>query len=117
MWDGHNYAVNVVETLGLADQGGLVRAGLGATFMAPSEAKQLPDEVVFRSLDGPAPESRLVLGWRKDASPDPALGAFLVVAGAAVVPTGDGAIVDGIDRGARSEFDVGVIFIAIVKSN
>lgn len=62
---------------------GLVRAGLGATFMAPSEAKQLPDEVVFRSLDGPAPESRLVLGWRKDAAPDPALGAFLVVAGAA----------------------------------
>lgn len=62
---------------------GLVRAGLGATFMAPSEAKQLPDEVVFRSLDGPAPESRLVLGWRKDAPPDPALGAFLVVAGAA----------------------------------
>ncbi len=61
---------------------GLVRAGLGATFMAPSEAKQLPDEVVFRSLDGPAPESRLVLGWRKDAAPDPALGAFLVVAGA-----------------------------------
>ncbi len=62
---------------------GLVRAGLGATFMAPSEAKQLPDEVVFRPLDGPAPESRLVLGWRKDASPDPALGAFLVVAGVA----------------------------------
>jgi DNA-binding transcriptional LysR family regulator len=62
---------------------GLVRAGLGATFMAPSEAKQLPDEVVFRPLEGPAPESRLVLGWRKDASPDPALGAFLVVAGAA----------------------------------
>lgn len=62
---------------------GLVRAGLGATFMAPSEAKPLPDEVVFRPLDGPAPESRLVLGWRKDAAPDPALGAFLVVAGAA----------------------------------
>jgi DNA-binding transcriptional LysR family regulator len=61
---------------------GLVRAGLGATFMAPSEAKQLPDEVVFHSLDGPAPESRLVLGWRKDVAPDPALGAFLVVAGA-----------------------------------
>jgi len=62
---------------------GLVRAGLGATFMAPSEAKQLPEEVVFRPLDGPAPESRLVLGWRKDVAPDPALGAFLVVAGAA----------------------------------
>ena len=62
---------------------GLVRAGLGATFMAPSEAKQLPEEVAFRPLDGPAPESRLVLGWRKDAAPEPALGAFLVVAGAA----------------------------------
>jgi DNA-binding transcriptional LysR family regulator len=62
---------------------GLVRAGLGATFMAPSEAKQLPEEVAFRPLDGPAPESRLVLGWRKDTPPEPALGAFLVVAGAA----------------------------------
>src|SRR5512147_1659321 len=61
---------------------GLVRAGLGATFMAPSEARQLPDEVSFRPLDGPAPESRLVLGWRKDAAPDPALNAFLLVAGA-----------------------------------
>src|SRR6187402_1960449 len=61
---------------------GLVRAGLGATFMAPSEARQLPDEVAFRPIDGPAPESRLVLGWRKDAPRDPALGAFLVVAGA-----------------------------------
>lgn len=62
---------------------GLVRAGLGATFMAPSEAKQLPDEVAFRPLDGPAPESRLVLGWRREAPPEPALGAFLTVAGAA----------------------------------
>lgn len=62
---------------------GLVRAGLGATFMAPSEARQLPDEVAFRPIDGPAPESRLVLGWRKDAPRDPALEAFLVVAGAA----------------------------------
>jgi DNA-binding transcriptional LysR family regulator len=61
---------------------GLVRAGLGATFMAPSEARQLPAEVVFRPVTGPTPESRLVLGWRKDAAPDPALGAFLAVAGA-----------------------------------
>lgn len=61
---------------------GLVRAGLGATFMCPSEARQLPAEVSFRPLDGPAPESRLVLGWRKDAPPDPALNAFLIVAGA-----------------------------------
>jgi len=63
---------------------GLVRAGLGATFMAPSEARQLPGEVAFRPIDGPAPESRLVLGWRKDAPRDPALGAFLAVAGAGV---------------------------------
>ncbi len=62
---------------------GLVRAGLGATFMSPSEAKQLPSEVTFRPLEGPAPESRLVFGWRKDAPADPALGAFLTVAGAA----------------------------------
>ncbi len=62
---------------------GLVRAGLGATFMSPSEAKHLPSEVAFRPIDGPAPESRLVLGWRKDAPADPALGAFLIVAGAA----------------------------------
>lgn len=64
---------------------GLVRAGIGATFMCPSEAQQLPEEVTFRPLDGPAPESRLVLGWRKDVPPDPALSAFLVVAGAATV--------------------------------
>jgi DNA-binding transcriptional LysR family regulator len=62
---------------------GLVRAGLGATFMTPSEAQQLPAEVTFREIEGPVPESRLVLGWRKDVPPDPALGAFLVVAGAA----------------------------------
>lgn len=61
---------------------GLVRAGLGATFMAPSEARQLPGEVTFRALEGPAPESRLVLGWRKGGPPEPALGAFLAVAGA-----------------------------------
>ncbi len=61
---------------------GLVRAGLGATFMAPSEAQQLPEEVVFRPVAGPTPESRLVLGWRRDGAPDPALGAFLAVAGA-----------------------------------
>lgn len=61
---------------------GLVRAGLGATFMCPSEARQLPDEVAFRTVAGPAPESRLVLGWRQHAPTDPALNAFLLVAGA-----------------------------------
>ena len=65
---------------------GLVRAGLGATFMCPSEAKPLPAEVVFRPLTGPAPESRLVLGWRRAAPPDAALHAFLQAAGALPAP-------------------------------
>jgi LysR family transcriptional regulator, benzoate and cis,cis-muconate-responsive activator of ben and cat genes len=59
---------------------GLVRAGLGATFMTPSEAQHLPPEVAFRPLTGPAPESRLVLGWRQSPAPEPALKAFLAVA-------------------------------------
>lgn len=59
---------------------GLVRAGLGATFMTPSEAQHLPSEVVFRPLEGPTPESRLVVGWRKSPKPDAALTAFLNVA-------------------------------------
>jgi DNA-binding transcriptional LysR family regulator len=59
---------------------GLVRAGLGATFMTPSEAQRLPPEVVFRALRGPAPESRLVVGWRQPPEPPPALAAFLTVA-------------------------------------
>lgn len=62
---------------------GLVRAGLGATFMTPSEAQHLPPEVVFRPLEGPTPESRLVIGWRKSPPPDAALAAFLAVAEAA----------------------------------
>ena len=60
---------------------GLVRAGLGATFMTPSEAQNLPPEVTFCALKGPAPESRLVLGWRQAASAEPALAAFLSIAG------------------------------------
>jgi DNA-binding transcriptional LysR family regulator len=59
---------------------GLVRAGLGATFMTPSEAQHLPPEVVFHPLEGPTPESRLVIGWRKAPAPDAALEAFLNVA-------------------------------------
>jgi DNA-binding transcriptional LysR family regulator len=62
---------------------GLVRAGLGATFMTPSEAQHLPPEVVFLPLSGPAPESRLVLGWKQSATPEPALAAFLAAAEAA----------------------------------
>jgi DNA-binding transcriptional LysR family regulator len=60
---------------------GLVRAGVGATFMTPSEARHLPPEVKFRPLAGPAPESRLVVGWRAAPTPDAALAAFLSVAG------------------------------------
>lgn len=60
---------------------GLVQAGLGATFMTPSEAQHLPPEVTFRPLTGPTPESRLVLGWRQSPPPEPALAAFLAVAG------------------------------------
>ncbi len=65
---------------------GLVRAGLGATFMTPSEAQHLPPEVTFHPLLGPAPESRLVLGWREPPTPEPALAAFLAVASRAGEP-------------------------------
>jgi DNA-binding transcriptional LysR family regulator len=65
---------------------GLVRAGIGATFVCPSEARQLPPEVVFRTLDGPAPESSLVIGWKASADLDPALASFLSVAVAAAEP-------------------------------
>ncbi len=59
---------------------GLVRAGVGATFAAPSEAKHLPDKVIFRTLEGPAPESRLVVGWRSEPQAQPALAALLAAA-------------------------------------
>ncbi|MEO7597741.1 MAG: LysR family transcriptional regulator [Opitutus sp.] len=62
---------------------GLVRAGLGATFITPSEAQHLPPDVVFHQLQGPTPESRLVIGWRKSPPPDSSLSAFLKVAEAA----------------------------------
>jgi DNA-binding transcriptional LysR family regulator len=59
---------------------GLVRAGVGATFVSPSEARTLPKEVIFRRLTGPSPESRLVVGWRSGAPPQPALAALLEAA-------------------------------------
>jgi LysR family transcriptional regulator, benzoate and cis,cis-muconate-responsive activator of ben and cat genes len=61
---------------------GLVRAGVGATFACPSEARDLPEKVVFRKLVGPAPESRLVVGWRSGSPPPPALAALLEAAAA-----------------------------------
>jgi DNA-binding transcriptional LysR family regulator len=64
---------------------GLVRAGIGATFACPSEAQGLPHEVVFRQLSGPAPESRLVVGWRSGTVPYPALATLLESAAASEV--------------------------------
>jgi DNA-binding transcriptional LysR family regulator len=66
---------------------GLVRAGLGATFMCPSEAQVLPADVCFRTLRGPVPESRLMLGWAEKDTPAPALAAFLAIATTAIAPT------------------------------
>jgi DNA-binding transcriptional LysR family regulator len=59
---------------------GLVRAGLGATFITPSEAIQLPSDIVFRPLEGPTPESRLVIGWRDSSEVPPSLSAFTQIA-------------------------------------
>ncbi len=56
---------------------GLVRAGVGATFMTASEAQHLPPDVVFHPLTGPTPDSRLVVGWRPAPAASPALAAFL----------------------------------------
>ncbi len=59
---------------------GLVRAGLGATFMTPSEAKHLPLDIVFRPLEGPTPESRLVIGWKDSTKISPSLRSFTQLA-------------------------------------
>ncbi|MCF3652168.1 LysR family transcriptional regulator [Synoicihabitans lomoniglobus] len=59
---------------------GLVRAGVGATLMCPSEARNLPNDVVFRVLTGPTPVSHLTLAWRDTADNPPALKAFLAAA-------------------------------------
>jgi DNA-binding transcriptional LysR family regulator len=64
---------------------GMVRAGVGATFVSPSEAKLLPAKVIFRRLSGPAPTSSLVVGWRSDPPPSPALAALLSAAAAHAV--------------------------------
>lgn len=56
---------------------GLVRAGIGITFMCSSEARNLPGDVVFRRLTGPTPESHLTLAWRDTPDNPPSLAAFL----------------------------------------
>ncbi len=78
---------------------GLVRAGMGATFMCPSEARQLPPEVIFRPLVGPAPESRLVIGWLAANETDPALAAFLNAAEAAQTLQSAGTTANGGSEG------------------
>lgn len=40
VWDGHNYAVEVVDSLGLAEQGGVVRAGL-ARYLEADDVQRL----------------------------------------------------------------------------
>jgi selenocysteine lyase/cysteine desulfurase len=40
VWDGHNYAVEVVDTLGLANSGGVIRAGL-ARYIEDDDVQRL----------------------------------------------------------------------------
>ncbi|MBI4883679.1 MAG: cysteine desulfurase-like protein [Actinobacteria bacterium] len=40
VWDGHNYAVEVVDQLGLADNGGVVRAGI-SRYIEPDDVQRL----------------------------------------------------------------------------
>lgn len=43
-WDGHNYALGVVDTLGLADKGGVVRVGI-SRYNDPDDVSHLLDVV------------------------------------------------------------------------
>jgi DNA-binding transcriptional LysR family regulator len=60
---------------------GLVRAGLAPPSSRPRRRSISHPRLRFRSLSGPAPESRLVLGWRHTTTQEPALAAFLSRAG------------------------------------
>jgi selenocysteine lyase/cysteine desulfurase len=44
LWDGHFYAIRLVERLGLIERGGLVRAGL-APYTTAAEVERLLDAV------------------------------------------------------------------------
>ncbi len=59
---------------------GLVQSGMGATLMCPSEARNLPQGVVFKKLQGHTPMSRLDLAWRETVENPAALAAFLEAA-------------------------------------
>jgi len=58
----------------------LVRAGLGATFMCPSEDETTATGSDLSPARRPGARKRLVIGWRGTPPPDPALAAFLAVA-------------------------------------
>jgi cysteine desulfurase family protein (TIGR01976 family) len=51
LWDGHFYAIRLVERLGLLDRGGLVRAGL-APYTTPDEVERLLAGVRRLAADG-----------------------------------------------------------------
>jgi len=40
VWDGHNYAIEVVGQLGLAESGGVVRAGV-SRYIEPDDVERL----------------------------------------------------------------------------
>jgi selenocysteine lyase/cysteine desulfurase len=44
VWDGHNYAVEVVDQLGLADSGGVIRAGV-SRYVEPNDVDRLLNAV------------------------------------------------------------------------
>ena len=44
VWDGHNYAIEVVGQLGLAESGGVVRAGI-SRYIDESDVQRLLDVV------------------------------------------------------------------------
>ncbi len=53
VWDGHFYAVGVVDRLGLADRGGLVRIGF-AHYNTPGEVTRVVEALAGLARSGPA---------------------------------------------------------------
>jgi selenocysteine lyase/cysteine desulfurase len=51
LWDGHFYAIRLIERLGLLDRGGLVRAGL-APYTTADEVERLLEGVRRLAGDG-----------------------------------------------------------------
>ena len=53
VWDGHFYAVGVVDRLGLEDRGGLVRIGF-AHYNTPEEVTRVVEALAELARNGPA---------------------------------------------------------------